>query len=174
MKSLRYLLVLFALAPVVGAAATPPAAPAAAPAEHPPEWAELFGGAALPVGWQSAEAARVKIDAAVQARSFDGIAAWAETIHLAAHALDDQVKLDDPERQRRLTGALVQAARLADEVLDAARHREAEKLGEAFRRLTSALKLAALRLPAEVVNAPPQPVRFVPPSAGDQSVPARK
>ena len=128
--------------------------------EKAPEWAELFGGASLPVVWQSAGAAIVKIEAAVKARTFDGVADWAETVHLASHALEDQVKLDDVERQKRLNGAIEQSARIADEVIDAANHKEPEKLAESFRRMNAAMKLAAGRLPKEITSAPPQQVRF--------------
>lgn len=130
------------------------------PKANAPEWAELFGGASLPVVWQSASAAAKKIDAAIAAKSFAGVADWAETVHLAAHALEDQVKLDDAGRQKRLNAALEQAAKLADEVIDAAEHKEPEKLADSFRRMNAALKLAASRLPKNIVEAPPQEVRF--------------
>lgn len=125
-----------------------------------PEWAELFGDAALPVVWQSASAASEKIDAALAARKLEGVASWAETIHLAAHALEDQVQLDDAGRAKRLTAAFVQAAKIADDVLDAANHNEPDKAAEAQRRLKSALALAKLRLPQAILDAPEQEVRF--------------
>jgi hypothetical protein len=125
-----------------------------------PEWAELFGGASLPVVWQSAQAAASRIHAAIKAKTFDGVADWAETVHLASHALDDQVKLGDAERQKRLNGALEQAAKIADDVLDAGNHQEGEKLADSFRRMSAALRLAAIRLPKEITDAPPQQVRF--------------
>ncbi len=125
-----------------------------------PEWAELFGGASLPVVWQSASSASEKIDAALAAKKLDGVADWAETIHLAAHALEDQIKIDDPERAKRLKGAFEQAAKIADDVLDAANHNESEKAAEAQRRLKSALALAKARLPKEILDAPKQEVRF--------------
>lgn len=153
MKTHRLLLTLLALGFVASAAQ-------AAQKENTPEWAELFGGASLPVVWQSASAARDKIAAALEAKLFEGVADWAETIHLASHALEDQVKLDDPARQKRLAGALEQAAKIADEVLDAANHKEAEKLAESFRRMNAALKLAGSRLPKDIVDAPKQEVRF--------------
>jgi len=130
-----------------------------------PEWAELFGDVAPAVAWQSAQAAAERITSALAAGRTEGVADWAETIHLAAHALTDQVKLPDAERKRRLDGALLQAARLADQVLDAARRAEAEKLSEAFRRLRSALALSQGRLPAEITAAPPTSPRFAKPSA---------
>jgi hypothetical protein len=128
--------------------------------ESAPEWAELFGGASLPVVWQSASAASEKIDAALAAKKLDGVADWAETIHLASHALEDQIKLDDAERAKRLKGAFEQAAKIADDVLDAANHNEADKAADAQRRLKSALALAKARMPKEILDAPKQDVRF--------------
>lgn len=167
MKPSRVFLALLALGLPVGvsAAQSQKPAPAEAKPEPPPEWAGLFGGASLPVVWQSAGAAATRITAAIGARSFDGVPEWAETVHLAAHALEDQVRLEDPERRKRLGGALRQAAKIADEVIEAARQREPEQLAESFRRLQAALQLAALRLPPEVVKAEPQEVRFVKASA---------
>lgn len=125
-----------------------------------PEWAELFGGASLPVVWQSASAASDKIDAALAAKKLDGVADWAETIHLASHALEDQVKIPDPERAKRVKGAFEQAAKIADDVLDAANHNEPEKAADAQRRLKSALALAKSRMPKEILDAPKQEPRF--------------
>jgi hypothetical protein len=131
-----------------------------------PEWSELFGGASLAVVWQSAAAASENIDAALAARKLDGIAGWAETIHLASHALEDQVKLEDAERAKRLKAAFRQAAKIADDVLDAANHKETDKAAEAQRRLKSALALAKTRMPAEILAAPKQEVRFAKPLQG--------
>lgn len=125
-----------------------------------PEWAELFGGASLPVVWQSTAAASEKIDAALAVKKMEGIAAWAETIHLGAHALEDQVKIPDAERAKRLQGALGQAAKIADDVLNAANHNEVEKAADAQRRLKAALALAKSRLPKEIIDAPKQELRF--------------
>jgi hypothetical protein len=124
-----------------------------------PEWAELFGGASLPVVWQSASAASEKIDAALTAKKLDGVADWAETIHLASHALEDQIKVDDAERAKRLKGAFEQAAKIADDVLDAANHNEMDKAADAQGRLKSALALAKARMPKEILDAPKQEVR---------------
>ena len=124
-----------------------------------PEWAELFGGASLPVVWQSASAASEKIDAALAAKKLDGVADWAETIHLASHALEDQAKVDDAERAKRLKAAFRQAAKIADDVLNAANHNEPEKAADAQRRLKSALALAKSRMPKEILDAPKQGVR---------------
>jgi hypothetical protein len=135
----------------------------AAPAEKKgsaPEWAELFGAASLPVVWQSASAASEKIDAALATKKLDGVADWAETIHLASHALEDQIKVDDAERAKRLKGAFEQAAKIADDVLDAANHNEMEKAVEAQRRLKAALALAKTRMPKEILSAAKQEVRF--------------
>ena len=125
-----------------------------------PEWAELFGGASLPVVWQSASAASEKIDAALAAKKLDGIADWAETIHLASHALEDQVKIPDAERAKRFKGACEQAAKIADDVLDAANHNDPEKAADAQRRLKSALALAKSRMPKEILDGPKQEPRF--------------
>lgn len=128
--------------------------------DETPEWAELFGDASLPVVWQSATASAEKIASAVAARQFDGVADWAETIHLSAHALIDRVKLTDMARKKRRDAALEQTAKLADEVLDAAQHNEPEKLAAAFRRLQSALLLTQIRLPKEITEASPETPRF--------------
>lgn len=125
-----------------------------------PEWAELFGGASLPVVWQSVSAASEKIDAGLAAKKLDGVADWAETIHLGSHALEDQIKLDDAERAKRLRGAFEQAAQIADDVLNAANRNEVDKAVDAQRRLKSALALAKARLPKEILDAPKQEVRF--------------
>lgn len=125
-----------------------------------PEWAELFGGASLPVVWQSVSAASEKIDAALAAKKLDGVANWAETIHVGAHALEDQIKIVDAERAKRLKGAFDQAAKIADDVLNAANHNELEKAVDAQRRLKSALAVAKARLPKEILDAPKQELRF--------------
>jgi hypothetical protein len=128
--------------------------------ESTTEWAALFGGASLPVVWQSVSAASEKIDAALAAKKLDGIADWAETIHLGSHALEDQIKLADPERAKRLTGAFEQAAKIAEDVLNAANHNEADKVADAHRRLKAALALAKVRMPKDILEAPKQEVRF--------------
>ena len=128
--------------------------------EKAAEWTELFGGASLPVVWQSVSAASEKIDAALAAKKFTGVAEWAETIHLGSHALEDQVKVSDAERAKRLKAAFEQAAKIADDVLDAANHKELENAVEAQRRLKSALTLAKTRMPKEILDAPKQEVRF--------------
>lgn len=125
-----------------------------------PEWAELFGDAPLPVVWQSADAAAKHIGTALAAGKFDGVADWAETIHLAAHALADQVKLPDAEAKKRLDAALTQAAKIADAVLDGAQHAEAATTAAAFKRLQAALALAQIRLPREITTAAAQTPRF--------------
>jgi hypothetical protein len=125
-----------------------------------PEWAELFGGASLPVVWQSASAASEKIDVALAAKKLDGVADWAETIHLASHALEDQVKLDDAERAKRFKAAFEQAAKVAEDLLSAANQNEPEQAADAQRRLKAALALAKARMPKEILAAPKQEVRF--------------
>ena len=163
MKTNRILKSLIAFALSAAAAFTLRAAEEKA--KKAPEWADLFGGASLPVVWQSAAAASEKIDAALAARKLDGVADWAETIHLASHALEDQVRLDDPERAKRLKAAFDQAAKIADDVINAAKHNEADKAADAQRRLKSALALAKVRMPKEILDAPQQEVRSAKPAA---------
>jgi hypothetical protein len=122
-----------------------------------PEWSPLFGDAPLPVVWRSATAARDNIEAALAAQKLAGVAAWAETIHLAAHALADQVKTPDEAAHKRLAAALAQAAKLADEVLDAAQHNNARAATSSFTRLKSALLVAQGRVPAELLEAAAAP-----------------
>jgi hypothetical protein len=102
-----------------------------------------------------------KIAAALAAKKLDGVADWAETIHLAAHALEDQIKIDDAERAKRLIGALEQAAKIADDVLDGANHNES---GESRRGAYAASRPRShwrrAGLPKEIVDAPKQAVRF--------------
>lgn len=132
-----------------------------------PEWFELFGDASLPVVWQSTTASADSITKALADKKLDGVPAWAETIHLATHALIDQVKLDDAEKKKRLDAALEQAAKLADEVLDAALHSEPDTTAAAFKRLSSALVLAKTRLPKEITEAAPATPRFAAPPTHD-------
>jgi hypothetical protein len=132
-----------------------------------PEWFELFGDASLPVVWQSTTASADNITKALADKKLDGVAAWAETIHLASHALIDQVKLDDAEKKKRLDAALEQAAKLADEVLDAAQHNEPDKTAAEFKRLSAALTLAKTRLPKEITEAAPATPRFAKSPARD-------
>jgi hypothetical protein len=141
-------------------AASLPWSSPAAEEKKAPEWAELFGGASLSVVWQSAAGASEKIDAALAAKNLGGVADWAETIHLASHALEDQVKVDDTERAKRLKAAFEQAAKIADDVINAANHNETDKAADGQRRLKSALALAKSRLPREILDAPKQEVRF--------------
>lgn len=117
------------------------------------EWSALFGEAPLPVVWRSATASRENIETALAAGKLDGVAAWAETIHLAAHALADQVKTPDEAAHKRLAAALAQAAKLADDVLDAAQHNNPRAATSSFTRLKSALTVAQSRLPAELIEA---------------------
>lgn len=152
-----------------GASAAPGSPPGSEAPGAQPEWAELFGDASLAVIWQSAWTASEKIAEALAERKLAGIADWAETIHVAAHALVDQVKLDDNERTKRLHGALNQTAKIADDVLNHASHNEPDETAAAHQRLKSALALAKLRLPKVIIEAPAQTPRFVKsnPSAPD-------
>jgi len=154
-------LVVGSLVPDTSGAPAAPAFPQGSEAAAQPEWAELFGDASLAVIWQSAWAASENITAALADRKLAGIAGWAETIHVAAHALVDQVTLDDSERNKRLRGALNQTAKIADDVLTHASHEKPDETAAAHQRLKSALALAKLRLPKAIVEAPAQTPRFV-------------
>lgn len=158
-------LLLVSLAANLALAATPPPTPPAPAAA--PEWAELFGGASQPAIWQSIEAAAAKVTAALAGGQTTGVAAWAETVHLGAHALVDQVKPEDPERAQRLHAVLEHAARLADEVIATAGRNEIDLAAAAHRRLLSALALARLRLPPTITQAPPEAIREAKPAPTD-------
>jgi len=119
---------------------------------HAHEWAEAFGGVSLPEVWQRLRTAEAVIETSLAQRSLAGLADAAETIHLAAHALVDQVRLPDAARQIRLAAALHQAAALADEVQHHATNANPDHTTAAFRRLQSALNLARLRLPTTVTG----------------------
>lgn len=143
---------------VIATAAASPAAKTSAPGNGPahndePEWAELFGGAPLPVVWHSLAASGERITVALKDQQLKGVADWAETVHLAAHALMDQVKVPEADRQQRLNAALRQAAKLADEVLDGAQHEDRQATSAAYRRLASALTLIKSRLPKDITEA---------------------
>jgi hypothetical protein len=117
-----------------------------------PEWADVFHGASLPVVWHSARVANERIAAALDAKRLDGVGDWAETIHLAAHALMDQVQLPSPDQKQRLDAALRQAAKIADDVLDGAHHDDHRAAAAAYRRLASTLSLINRRLPKEITE----------------------
>lgn len=149
MKTLAVLLTLLLAAPLSAGPNHPKADGA------PAEWAALFGDAPLPVVWRSITASRDQIETALAGNKLDGVPAWAETIHLAAHALADQIKLPDPDAHRRLAAALTQAAQVADAVLDASQHDETRRAATSFTRLKSALTVTQGRLPADLVAAAP-------------------
>lgn len=134
--------------------ASPAGSSPTGPAAEAPEWDKQFRGVTLPAVWQRAQAALAKIEAGLATKAYADVAVQAETIHLAAHALDDQVKLEDRERQKRLRGALSQAAKIADDVIEAAERKAPDELAEAFRRLSAAMRLAGMRLPKEITAAP--------------------
>jgi hypothetical protein len=129
-------------------------------AKKPPEWASLFGDASLPVIWQSATAASEKIAAALEAKKLEGIPDWAETVHLASHALQSQVKVADADRQADLTDAFRLSARIADDITAGAWAEDVTKTSDAYQRAKLALAIAKRSLPKEIVEAPPQAVRF--------------
>ena len=158
MKSFRILLTAAALSLVPSSAI----AQANHGHEHSsePEWAELFGDASLPTVWLSASKSTEHITAALKAGKLDGVADWAETIHLAAHALMDQVEESDAAKKLRLNAVLGQAAEIADEVLDGARHGEMDRTARAFKRLNSAVMLIKTRLPKTVTEGASMAPRF--------------
>lgn len=159
MKTFRFLFVPIAISALSAGLL---AGPGGQPHSHDdqPEWAGVFGGASLPVVWQSLNAAATKAASGIAASQLAEVADMAETIHLAAHALSDQVKLDDAGKKKRLDSALSQAAGIADDLLDAAQHGETAAAGEALRRIQSALALAKSRLPKEITEAPAGSPRF--------------
>jgi hypothetical protein len=117
-----------------------------------PEWAEAFGQVPLTAVWQILRDAEAAITAALARRRFDALVDPAETLHLAAHALLEKVRLPDEGRQIRLAAALNQAARLADEVQAHARTDQPDHAAAAFGRLRAAIHLARLRLLAEITG----------------------
>jgi hypothetical protein len=128
--------------------------------KQPPEWAGLFGEASLPVVWQSAVAASEKIAAALAEKKLNGIPDWAETIHLASHALQAQVKMADADKQANMTDAFKLSARIADDVTAAAWANDSEKTNVTYQRVKLALAIAQRSLPNEIISASPQAVRF--------------
>jgi hypothetical protein len=156
MKSLRLLVGLLTLT----VASFTLAADSAKKEKGPPEWAELFGNASLPLIWQSATAASEKIAGALAEKKVDGIPDWAETIHLASHALQSQAKVENPDRQADMADAFRLAARIADDVTAAAWANDVAKTNVAYQRVKLALAIAARNLPKDIVNASPETVRF--------------
>lgn len=118
------------------------------------DWPKLFNDASPALIWQSVLAATDKIEAAVAAKTLDGTKEWSKTAFLGLHALREKVKPLDANKQKRLEGALAQATRIADGLVEAAYHKELDKMPAATTRLRSALQLIALRLPEEVTTAP--------------------
>lgn len=159
MKKLCLLLCLVAGLVAVGAHAAEPAEKKDT-AKQPPEWAGLFGDAPLAVVWQSAQAASDKIAAALAEKKLDGIPDWAETIHLASHALQSQVKVSDVNRQADIADALRLSARIADDVTAAAWANDVDKTNTAYQRVKLALAIARRNLPKEITEAAAQAPRF--------------
>src|SRR5215212_4012212 len=161
MKTPRIVTAVAALAVVSFALAAQPAEKKQTdPTKKAPEWAGLFGDASLPVIWQSAAAASEKIAAALADKKLDGIPDWAETIHLASHALQSQVKIDDADRQANIADACRLSARIADDVTAAAWADDVTKTDAAYQRVKTALAIAQRNLPKEIVSASPQKLRF--------------
>lgn len=159
-KNLIIVLLAFSVIFAKTQAQTSAAKPAESAQQHPPEWAELFGGVPLPAVWQSAAAASDKISAALAEKKFDGIPDWAETIHLASHALQSEAKATTDERQANLTDAFRLSARIADDVTAAAWAGDVTKTDRAYQRMKLALAIAQRSLPNEIVAAPAQTLHF--------------
>lgn len=159
MKTIRILVAPLA---AISLAAVAFAGPGEKPHSHEkqPEWAEVFGGASLPVVWQSLTAAVNNASASIAAKKLETVGDMAETIHLGAHALADQVKLEDAEKKKRLDAALTQAAKIADDLLDAAQHNEPDAATAALARIQAAMALAKSRLPKEVTEVTAGTPRF--------------
>jgi hypothetical protein len=161
MKTCRIGLALLALAAVsLACAADQSQKKSSEKKKGPPEWAALFGDASLPLLWQSASAASAKIAAALADKKLDGIPDWAETIHLASHALQSQVKVSNADRQADLIDAFRLSARIADDVTAGAWAGDVTKTNDAYQQAKLALAIAQRSLPKEIVDASPQAVRF--------------
>jgi hypothetical protein len=142
------------------AANGPAANPATKKARQPPEWAGVFGDASLPVIWQSAQAADEKIAAVLKEKALARVPDWAETMHLASHALQAQVKVADPDQQGNLADACRVAARIADDVTAAAGANDVDQTNVAYHRMKLALNIAPRCLPPDLAHTSPAPVRF--------------
>jgi len=119
--------------------------------EHSDEWREHYGDASLPLVWKSLLAAQDALrDGIDRAEALPGLTRYAETIHLTAHALLDQVALPQPAEQQRIEAALAQTAALADALLEPLHHGEQLASRATFSRLSSAIGVVKLRLPESV------------------------
>jgi hypothetical protein len=152
-------IVMFGLTTLAPAAEPAAGGPSTKQTPEAPEWAALFGDASLVTIWQSATAALDKIDEAVVYKELEVIPDWAETIHLASHALQAQVKVQDPDRQADLIDAFRLSARIADDIIAGAEAKDFARTNTAYQRVKLALAIARRSMPKEILNAPPQSVR---------------
>jgi len=121
--------------------------------EHSDEWREHYGEASLPLLWKSLLAAQdALIDGLGRSDDLPEFTRYAETIHLTAHALLDQVVLPQPSEQQRLNASLAQTAALADTLLEPLHHNDRPAAHATFSRLTSAIGVLKIRLPELLQN----------------------
>jgi|GEM_PF-885764 len=119
--------------------------------EHSNEWREHYGDASLPLVWKSLLAAQdALLDGLGRAENLPGLTRYAETIHLTAHALLDQVALPSPAEQQRIEASLAQTAALADALLETLHHSDRHAAHATFSRLTSAIGVVKIRLPETI------------------------
>jgi len=119
--------------------------------EHSDEWREHYSNASLPLVWKSLLAAQdALLDGLGKADNLAGLTRYAETIHLTAHALLDQVSLPRPAEQQRIEASLAQTAALADALLEPLHHSELLAAQATLSRLSSAIGVLKIRLPDQV------------------------
>jgi len=116
--------------------------------EHSDEWRAHYSSASLPLVFKSLLAARDALRYGLdQDAELPALTRYAETIHLTAHALLDQVVLPQPAEQQRLNASLAQTAALADALLEPLHHSERAAARTSFSRLNSAIGVVSIRLP---------------------------
>jgi len=119
--------------------------------EHSDEWREHYGDASLPLVWKSLLAAQdALLDGLGRGENLPGLTRYAETIHLTAHALLDQVVLPQAIERQRLDAALAQTAALADALLEPLHHGDRHAAHATFSRLSSAIGVLKIRLSEQV------------------------
>jgi len=119
--------------------------------EHSDEWREHYNDALLPLVWKSLIAAQdALLDGLGRGEDLPALTRYAETIHLTAHALLDQVLLPQVMERQRLDAALAQTAALADTLLEPLHHSDRHAAHATFSRLASAIGVLKIRLPDEI------------------------
>jgi len=119
--------------------------------EHSDEWREHYSNASLPLVWKSLLAAQnALLDGLGRGEDLPSLTRYAETIHLTAHALLDQVLLPQVMERQRLDAALAQTAALADSLLEPLHHGDRHAAHATFSRLVSAIGVLKIRLPEEI------------------------